>query len=240
MTEFEKKAFSMLQSFTDKWKAKFEEVPQPPLEGATKAYQTKDGQSVMIDKMEVGGMCTLSDGTPCPAGEVYLADGSTIYVDEMGKITNIESAQVETTEPTTEDMKKAVSQFAQGTPDERMARLELVAKALMNQAFGWEMREVEQKGLRDAAIATYSQFKEDFKETAKVIEQTKEVFTTQESKIQALENQLTEQGTMLKEMFDVLSNFSVEKPIEKPRNNFKEEKQSKVDELIARRLGANS
>jgi len=95
-----------LTTFVEKWKGKFGEMPQDvaPIGGETKGYTTKDGQTLNIDKYEVGGMVTLSDGTPCPMGEVYLADGSTLYVDESGMITKIEPVAVETAEPISEDM----------------------------------------------------------------------------------------------------------------------------------------
>lgn len=45
--------------------------------------------------------------------------------------------------------------FANGTPEERIANLELVAKALMEQCFGWQIREAQQKAIADQAIEIY-------------------------------------------------------------------------------------
>lgn len=201
-----KEALKTLSAFLERHKEQFAE-PIMPTE--PKGYTTKDGTPIMIDKLEVGGKCTMEDGTPCPMGEIYLSDGSTIYVDETGTITNIETAQVETQEPSTEDMKKAVSQFAVGTPEERIARLELVGKALMNSAFGWQMREAEETALRNQAIAAYSQFSEQ-------VNTAKEVFTQKDNEVETLKATVESQGKLLKEIYEVLSNFSNAEPIDKP------------------------
>lgn len=47
------------------------------------------------------------------------------------------------------------TKFAAGTPEERIANLELVAKALMESCFGWQIREAQQKAATDQAIAIY-------------------------------------------------------------------------------------
>lgn len=52
-------------------------------------YTLSDGTKVMIDKLEVGGVVTLEDGTPAPAGEHELADGSKVVLAEGGVITEI-------------------------------------------------------------------------------------------------------------------------------------------------------
>jgi len=59
-----------------------ETIPAP-------AYSLKDGTKIMIDKLEVGGMVTLEDGTPAPVGEHELADGSYIVLGEGGIIAEI-------------------------------------------------------------------------------------------------------------------------------------------------------
>ena len=50
----------------------------------TPSYSLEDGTKIMIDKLEVGGIVTLEDGTPAPAGEHYLADGTEIILAEGG------------------------------------------------------------------------------------------------------------------------------------------------------------
>lgn len=59
------------------------------------AYVLADGTKVMIDKLEVGGKVTLEDGTPAPAGEHELADGSYIVLGEGGIIAEIKAKEEE-------------------------------------------------------------------------------------------------------------------------------------------------
>ena len=54
-------------------------------------YSLVDGTKVMISALEIGGMVTLEDGTPAHAGEHQLMDGTSITVDELGAIVEIES-----------------------------------------------------------------------------------------------------------------------------------------------------
>lgn len=220
-----KEALKTLSAFLERHKEQFAE----PMPTEPKGYTTKDGTPIMIDKLEVGGKCTMEDGTPCPMGEIYLSDGSTIYVDETGTITNIETAQVETQEPAMEDMKKAVSQFAVGTPEERIARLELVGKALMNSAFGWQMREAEETALRNQAIAAYSQFSEQ-------VNTAKEVFSQKDNEVETLKATVESQGKLLKEMYEVLSNFSNAEQITKTEPYRFEAKKTDISSFIKSQL----
>lgn len=59
------------------------------------SYSLEDGTKVMIDKLEVGGIVTLEDGTPAPAGEHTLADGTEIVLAEGGVIAEIKPKEVE-------------------------------------------------------------------------------------------------------------------------------------------------
>lgn len=184
-----------LTSFVEKWKGKYGEMPQdnPPIGGETKGYTTKDGQTLNIDKYEVGGMVTLSDGTPCPMGEVYLADGSTLYVDEAGMITKIEPVAVETAESVSEDMGKKLA---------------------------------EMKAKMEEMLAQFNEALSPIKET----------FSNQENEIKTLNEKLEKQESIISEMFGVLSSFSVQKPIEQPKQNFKTEKEDKIQKLIQSQL----
>jgi hypothetical protein len=47
--------------------------------------------------------------------------------------------------------------FATGSSDDRLANLELVARALMEYSFGWQIREAQQKAIADQAINIYKQ-----------------------------------------------------------------------------------
>ena len=59
------------------------------------SYSLEDGTKIMIDKLEVGGIVTLEDGTPAPAGEHTLADGTMIVLGEGGLIAEIKPKEVE-------------------------------------------------------------------------------------------------------------------------------------------------
>ena len=59
------------------------------------SYSLEDGTKIMIDKLEVGGIVTLEDGSPAPVGEHTLADGTKIVVGEGGVIAEIMPKEVE-------------------------------------------------------------------------------------------------------------------------------------------------
>jgi FtsZ-binding cell division protein ZapB len=59
------------------------------------SYSLEDGTKILIDKLEVGGVVTLENGTPAPAGEHTLADGSKVVLSEGGVIAEIMPKQVE-------------------------------------------------------------------------------------------------------------------------------------------------
>lgn len=61
-------------------------------------YSLVDGTKVMISALEIGGMVTLEDGTPAPVGEHQLMDGTSITVDELGAIVEIESPKSDVVE----------------------------------------------------------------------------------------------------------------------------------------------
>lgn len=92
-------------------RALFEEMPQviepvaPVAEVAPEVtkvemaeYSLVDGTKVMISALEIGGMVTLEDGTPAPVGEHQLMDGTSIVVDELGAIVEIESPKSDVVE----------------------------------------------------------------------------------------------------------------------------------------------
>ena len=82
-------------------RAIFEDMPQvvepqaPVTPEVTKVemaeYSLVDGTKVMISALEIGGMVQMADGTPAPAGEHQLMDGTSIQVDELGVIVEISS-----------------------------------------------------------------------------------------------------------------------------------------------------
>lgn len=92
-------------------KALFEEMPlvvepvapvAPEVPEVTKVemaeYSLVDGTKVMISALELGGMVTMADGSPAPAGEHQLMDGTSIVVDELGAIVEIESPKSDVVE----------------------------------------------------------------------------------------------------------------------------------------------
>lgn len=184
-----KEALKTLSAFLERHKEQFAE----PMPTEPKGYTTKDGTPIMIDKLEVGGKCTMEDGTPCPMGEIYLSDGSTIYVDETGTITNIETAQVETQEPAMEDMKKQC--------------MELNAKV-------GEM---------------LAQFSEQ-------VNTAKEVFSQKDNEVETLKAAVESQGKLLKEMYEVLSNFSNAEQITKTEPYRFEAKKTDIPSFIKSQL----
>lgn len=128
-------------------------------------YTLKDGTAITVDKVEVGGVVLIA-GIPAPAGDHELSDGTKITVGEGGLITAVTPVVVDTTsndmsnqtktpEGLIQAIKDTVAKFAAGTPEERLANLEVIAKALMDYSFGWEIRKSEEEAQRAAAIAVY-------------------------------------------------------------------------------------
>ena len=87
-------------------RALFEDMPQveapAPIEAPIEEvpvtfaeYSLMDGTKVMISELAIGGEVTLADGTPAPAGEHQLADGTQIELDETSKIVSIETPEAE-------------------------------------------------------------------------------------------------------------------------------------------------
>jgi len=75
---------------TDHGVAPVQNVPAPP-QTLQQDYTTKDGQTVQIDKLEVGGIA-LMGGVPAPAGELQLQDGTSLMIGEGGVITMVTPA----------------------------------------------------------------------------------------------------------------------------------------------------
>ena len=88
-----------------KLKVVFNEMMNPTIQSVQLISATlQDGTAVEVTALEVGGIVTIN-GTPAPAGEHILSDGTVIVVGENGAITEIKPAMPE--EPAMqEDMKK--------------------------------------------------------------------------------------------------------------------------------------
>ena len=137
---------------------------------AAKTYKLQDGVTEISisqagDMPAVGDMVTLN-GAPAPAGTMTLADGATITVDATGAITVYTAAAppapapapnpappqpVTLSEFTVEQVQAMYAKFITGTPEERLAGLEVMVKALMECNFGWKIRE----GQENQAIQVY-------------------------------------------------------------------------------------
>lgn len=179
-------------------------------------YKLEDGTSIMVSALEVGGEVKISDA-PALAGTHKLEDGSSIVLDEAGIITEVipkaEDDPAEETGPldTPEQMLAATAKFATGTPEERLANLEIIAKALMEYSFGWQMREAQDKAIREEAIATY-----------------KNNFEAAEKKIEKLEG-------VNKQMFELITLMTKEPAANPPGNE--EKKKSEFSKKDAKKAG---
>jgi hypothetical protein len=76
-------------------------------------YTLEDGTKVMIDKLEVGGIVANSDESPVKAGEIKLADGTSIQIDDKGVIIEIASPAEDMIpeEAPAEEMKQKMSEL---------------------------------------------------------------------------------------------------------------------------------
>jgi hypothetical protein len=70
---------------------KAEEPKDVPAKLEAIEYSLEDGSKVMIDKLEIGGIVANSDGSAIAAGEIKLADGTSIQIDDKGVIIEIAS-----------------------------------------------------------------------------------------------------------------------------------------------------
>ena len=72
-----------------------EEPKDKPMDAPAKLeaveYSLEDGTKVMIDKLEIGGIVANSDGSAIAAGEIKLADGTSIQIDDKGVIIEVAS-----------------------------------------------------------------------------------------------------------------------------------------------------
>jgi hypothetical protein len=155
-----------------------------PAHPAPKVYKTTDGKEISVDKLEVGGMAMIS-GAPAPAASYTLEDGTVLTTDATGLITTVTpvapaaaaappvapapvaiapaplpapafSADIPDDMKTIEGIKARYEKFAVGTPEERIGNLELVAKALIEYNFGWELRQVKEAADKAAALKVYN------------------------------------------------------------------------------------
>lgn len=168
------------------------EAPATPAPNmpAGNQYTLADGTPVTIEELEVGKPVTIN-GQPAPEGTHTLQDGTQITVDASGIISAITPA-VSGDMSTPEAMRKAAEKFAAGTPEQRIQNLEIVAKAVMEYCFGWEMRRSQEEADRNNAIAV---FKQGFSDQVK----------DKDEKITALEKTVEKYGEIMPQIFEMLA-----------------------------------
>ena len=123
---------------------------------------------------------------------------------------------------TKEGMAALFAAFAVGTPEDRIANLELVCKALMEYNFGWQIREAQQKATTDQAINIY-----------------KQDLATAQAEVTAAKTAMAKQETQLKALFELVQ-VMAEIPSADPKtltgarkevfekNNTKEQRMEKI------------
>lgn len=127
----------------------------------TKEVKTADGKVIKYtgDDLMAGSVCTLVTETgeiPAPEGDIVLEDGRTVKVGKDSKVTEIVEKQADDTEAKMKADKKAledlITKFAAGTPEERIANLEVMCKALMNYTFSYDLSQ----GAKEQALAAFT------------------------------------------------------------------------------------
>jgi hypothetical protein len=142
-------------------------VPPAPAAPVAKTYKLLDGTEISITQageMPAVGDTVMIGGVPAPEGPYTLEDGATITVGPAGAITLYTAmaappppappAPIVPAQPVTlsaEEVAAMYAKFATGTPEDRLANLEVMMKALMETNFGYEIR----KGQEQTAIQAY-------------------------------------------------------------------------------------
>jgi hypothetical protein len=136
-----------------------EEVPTPAPAPAAPAvfgteYKLADGNSIMIDKLEVGGIAKIGEEV-APDGVHALEDGTSFEIKE-GIIVAVTPKEEEKPAAPIEMGKEleALNKFAENAPAEQQPMVTIV-KALFENVFGWQIREAQERATREAAIEVY-------------------------------------------------------------------------------------
>lgn len=144
-------------------------TPAPaPAAMAAKIYRLQDGVTEIsisqAGEMPAAGDMVTINGVPAPASTYTLADGATITCDATGMVTAYTPAApapaptpapapaqpVTLSAMTDEQMTAMYAKFA-GSVEEQVGALIIMVKALMEDRFGWKIRE----GQENAAIEVY-------------------------------------------------------------------------------------
>lgn len=216
-------------------------------------YTLKDGTAVTIDKLEVGGVALIA-GVPAPVGDHELSDGTKFTVGEGGVITAVvpivpmvqSDVPVKTPEQLIIAIKETVAKFAAGTPEERLANLETVAKALMDYSFGYDIRRAEEDVARAAAIAIYKQglttTDTAVQEVVAASKTFNAEFETAKSEVAALAQKFTESQIVIEaqkkqiaglfELVEKIADLPTADPIDDNRTSFSADKLNKKEGKI--------
>ena len=124
-------------------------------------YSLMDGTKVEISALEIGGSVTMPDGTPAPAGEHQLADGTEMQLDENGIIIELSSKEEDVT--TEEEAAPAPEEMGKEA-DKKMQE--------MTEAFEAQIAEIKAaKEVSDAKVLDLeNKVKQGFAQVAELIE----------------------------------------------------------------------
>lgn len=120
---------------------------------ALKEYKTDSGVVLKIDKLEAGGKVYQEDGTTAVTTGATLVDGTVLEIGADGVITLVTTAAPSETPET--QMQALAAKFALGTPDDRLANLEMMMKAVMQYCFNWKIEEKLRETIEAQAIEAY-------------------------------------------------------------------------------------
>ena len=157
--------------------------------------------------------------TPAPDGTHELEDGRTI-VSMDGKVSEVKTKEVEkgVEEEVEVDMEKVFNtykeKFATGTPEDRIAILETLVKALFEDRFSWKLNEKKSEQMVNDALTAYQTKFEAEK-------------TESNQKFEALKSQNETLKTSLKLMFEVIEKISGEpQDVEEIQPDIKDKKKT--------------
>jgi hypothetical protein len=124
-------------------------------------YELEDGSKFTVDST---GMITVFTATAPVTQPEFVAPPTPPTLEERvkaleakGGFSSSTPAPIGEVPTTVKGIRALYAAFAVGTPEERIANLEMVAKALMEATFGWQLREAEQKATADQAMTIYKQ-----------------------------------------------------------------------------------
>lgn len=167
-----------IKQFLKDIKAKFNGETMPPAPAPApaptpatptmKTYKLQDGTDIMIHQsgdMPAAGDMVMIGGAPAAANTYTLSDGATIVVDATGMITTYTAMAAPPSAPapapmpaqpvtlSAEEVAAMYAKFAIGSPEDRLANLEVMMKALMECNFGYQIRQ----GQEADAIQAYKE-----------------------------------------------------------------------------------